>query len=462
MKTLFGWPATVARDGARILVGNQATTSWFRPTASARRWSLISIPWLAVALGAILTLAAAPAWADEVGDWNAVLFQASLTAGTSPLVMSRNAALVHAAIFDAINGIERRYTPMYVQPDAPRGASRRAAAVQAAYAMLVRLYESQTAALLDPARTASLQAIVDKDALESSVSIGRGLAWGQSAADGVWAARVDDGISAVLPPYVPGVTPGEWRPTPLAFAPPAGRQFATMTTWVIPSFNSFRPLPPPGLATGQYALDFAEVKLMGQSTSAARTADETLYTRFWNSASAARLWDVVALSLSAEHHYTLSENARLLALVNVAMADAAIGCFDAKYFYNWWRPVTAIQNDGVPADATWLPLLVTPAFPDYVSAHSCTSAAGAAVLTHYFGENTLFTVTSDSPAMAGVSRSFSSFSAALDEVANARVFGGIHFRAACIEGQFLGAAVGDYVWNRAFQPVSGGKTGQVP
>jgi hypothetical protein len=351
---------------------------------------------------------------------------------------------------------------MYVQPDAPRGASRRAAAVQAAYAMLVRLYPSQTATLLDPARTASLQAIVDDDDLASSVSIARGLAWGQSAADGVWAARIDDGISAVLPPYIPGVSPGEWRPTPTAFAPPAGRQFATMATWVIPSYNTFRPAPPPGLTTSQYALDFAEVKLMGQSTSAARTPDETLYTLFWNSASAARLWDVVALSLSAEHHLTLSENARLLALVNVAIADAAIGCFDAKYSYKWWRPVTAIQNDGIPADATWLPLLVTPAFPDYVSAHSCTSAAGAAVLTRYFGENTSFIVTSDSPAMAGVSRSFSSFSAALDEVANARVFGGIHFRAACVEGQVLGAAVGDYVWNRAFQPVNGGKTGQVP
>jgi hypothetical protein len=235
-----------------------------------------------------------------------------------------------------------------------------------------------------------------------------------------------------------------------------------MTTWVIPSSNVFRPLPPPGLAAGQYALDFAEVKLMGQDSSAVRTAEETLYARFWNSASsAARLWDGVALSLSAERHLTLSENARLLSLMNVAMADAAIGCFDAKYFYKWWRPVTAIQNDGIPADATWQPLLITPAFPDYISAHSCTSAAGATVLAHYFGENTSFTVTSDSPAMVGVSRSFSSFSAALDEVASARVFGGIHFRSACIEGQFLGAAVGDYVWRHAFQPVSGQKTGQV-
>jgi hypothetical protein len=234
-----------------------------------------------------------------------------------------------------------------------------------------------------------------------------------------------------------------------------------MTPWVIPSFSAFRPLPPPGLATGQYALDIAEVKLMGQDTSTARTAEQTLYTRFWNSASALRLWDVAALSLSGERGFSLSENARMLALMNVAMADAGIACFDAKYFYKWWRPVTAIQNDGIAADATWQPLLVTPAFPEYPSAHSCISAAAAAVLTHYFGDTTTFTLTSDSPAMSGVSRSFSSFSAALEEVANARVFGGIHFRTACVEGRFLGTAVADYVWDRAFQPLNGEKTGQV-
>jgi hypothetical protein len=416
-------------------------------------------PWLAAALGALLTLTAGPAAADEVADWNTVMFQAAINAGTSPLVMSRNAALVHAAIFDAVNGIEGHYTPMYVQPDAPPGASRRAAAIEAAYAMLLRLYASQKVTLLDPAYAASLANLTAADALASSVSIARGLQWGQAAADGVWAARANDGISAVLPAYVAGVAPGEWRPTPPAFAVAAGRQFATMTPWAIPSPSAFRPLPPPGLATAQYATDFAEVKLMGDLASTARSAEQTLYSRFWNSASAGRLWDGVALSLAAEHHFSLSENARLLALMNVAMADAAIACFDAKYFYRWWRPVTAIRADGITTDANWTPLVVTPAFPDYTSAHSCTSGAAATVLAHYFGENTSFVVTSDSPAMAGVARAFSRFADAVDEVANARVFGGIHFRSACTEGQFVGAAIADYVWDRLFQPANGRKTG---
>ena len=401
------------------------------------------------------------AWADEVTAWNTIMFQAAFVAGTSPLNMSRNAAIVQAAVFDAVNGIERKFTPVHVEPAAPPGASRRAATVQAAYATLIRLYPAQKTTFLDPKLASSLAAIASEAAAEHSVSIDRGVEWGQTVADGIWTWRAGDGFNTVLPPYVNGVNPGEWRPTPPAFALAVGRQFATMTTWVMSSFSAYRPPAPPSLGSGQYAVDFAEVKSKGQNTSITRTADETLYSRFWNSTSASYLWDQIALSIGAERHLTFSEEARMLALMNIAMADAAIGCWDAKYRYKFWRPVTAIQNDGIPADATWLPLLVTPAFPEYPSGHSCVSGAAGRVLSNYFGEYTSFSVTSDSPAMVGVTRSFSSFSEATQEVRNARVFAGIHFRTACDVGQDLGINVADDVLAHALLPVHGAKTGEL-
>jgi hypothetical protein len=219
------------------------------------------------------------------------------------------------------------------------------------------------------------------------------------------------------------------------------------------------------LASPQYAADLNETEAMGSATSSTRTIDQTLYARFWQSTSPADFWDPVATNLSAERHLTLSENARLLALLNMGLADAVIGCWDAKYTYSFWRPVTAIPlagSDGNPAttaDPTWTPLIVTPPFPEYPSAHSCVSGAAARILAGYFGEDTQFSVASD--GMPGVVRYFSSFSSALDEVKNARVFGGIHFRTACNDGQTLGRAVGDYILGHALLPIHGNREGQV-
>ncbi|HXN46538.1 MAG TPA: vanadium-dependent haloperoxidase, partial [Bryobacteraceae bacterium] len=188
---------------------------------------------------------------------------------------------------------------------------------------------------------------------------------------------------------------------------------------------------------------------LGAANSATRSADETLYAHFWQSASPVDFWDPVATSLSTARDFSLLENARLLAYLNLALADAVTGCWDAKYTYVSWRPVTAIQlgdTDGNPetvADPAWLPLIPTPPFPEYPSAHSCVSGAAGRVLSAYFGNDTQFSVTSD--GMPGVSRSFSSFTAALDEVKNARIVGGIHFRSACEDGQGLGVAVADYI-----------------
>jgi len=238
-----------------------------------------------------------------------------------------------------------------------------------------------------------------------------------------------------------------------------------MTPWVISSPSQFRPAGPPDLASARYASDLNETKSMGRLTSPTRTADQTVYSLFWNSTTPVYLWDHVAMSLlegegrwAAEHRgdRDLVRHARLLALLNMAMADAAIACWEAKYHFVFWRPITAIalaDTDGNPAtepDPSWVPLFATPPFPEYPSGHSTVSAAAATVLARFFGQRTRFRM--DSDLLLGVVRSFWSFADALDEVRNARVFAGIHFRSACNDGQAVGVAVGHYVLAQALLP----------
>jgi hypothetical protein len=397
--------------------------------------------------------------ADEVTDWNRIMLGALLgpPVVAAPLAQ-RPAAIVQAAVFDAVNGIDRRFTPIHVAPAAEPGASQRAAAVQAAYASLVRLFPAQVATF-DQERAISLVGIASGPAADHSQSIERGIAWGQAVADAIWAWRSNDGFATALPAFMGGSAPGQWRPTPPALAFGLAPQLAQMTPWAIASPSQFRPAGPVSLTSARYAADFNETKTMGSIASSSRTPDQTLYARFWNSASPAHYWDPVATSLSAERHLNLSENARLLALLNMALADAVIGCWDAKYTYNFWRPVTAIQmagTDGNPAtaeDASWTPLIVTPPFPEYPSAHSCASSAAASILAANFGGDTRFSVSSD--GMPGVVRYFDDFPAALDEIKNARIFGGIHFRTACEAGETLGGGVGDYILDHALLPVHG-------
>jgi hypothetical protein len=414
---------------------------------------------LGLLLVALASLIPATALADEVTDWNRIMFQAALhatPAPTSPLVMTRNAAIVSAAVYDAVNGIRRRYTPLHVQPAAARGASIRAAAVQAAYSTLVKLYSSQQS-MLDLERTASLAAIARRGEDANSVSIARGVAWGQFVADAIWSWRSTDGFTPPPAPFLGGTAVGQWRPTPPAFLSGAGPQFAYMTPWVILSPAQFRPLGPPALDSARYTADFLETKSMGSIFSSLRTADQTIASQFWAASTAVYYWDSIAVSLSAERHTTLLKNARLLALLNIAMADAAIACWDAKYHYVFWRPVTAIplagtdSNPDTTADPAWAPLLVTPNHPEYPSGHSTVSGAAAAVLADYFGEATSFSVGSD--VLPGVVRSFPNFEAALSEIKNARIFAGIHFRTACDDGQTIGIGVAEYIMSNSFQPI---------
>jgi hypothetical protein len=409
------------------------------------------LPFAAAAL--IVLTGATVLAADEITDWNHIMLEATLVAtptvpATPAPVTTRSTAIVQAAVFDAVNGIDRRYEPIFVRQAAPRKASKRAAAVQAAYAILVRLYPSQSDSL-DEARSASLNKIRRGWDSESAESIEAGIEWGQAVADKIWSWRSQDGFANTPPPFIGGTAPGEWRPTPPKFQPGLTPQLAQVTPWVIKSPSQFRPVAPPALDSAEYAIDFNEIKLMGSSASTGRTPDQTEFVLFWQAGNPPDFFDPVAISLAEMHHFSMLQTARLLAQVNLAMSDAMIGCWDSKYTFAFWRPITAItsadtdNNPETVPDPEWTPLIPTPPFPEYPSAHSCASGAAARVLSHYFGEKTAITVTND--ALPGQIRTYPSFSAALDEIVDARVFGGIHFRNSCKVGQELGQAVGRYV-----------------
>jgi hypothetical protein len=426
-----------------------------------QKWPRIG---LVVLLGVLCIANSAPAKAaspDPVLQWNAIMNDTVIAAGTNPLVTTRVVALVSGAVFDAVNGINPRYQPLHVRPAAPRNASQRAAAIQAAYAMLIKIYPTQTGPLTI-LRDNSIMALGTTD---HANSIQTGMAWGQTVADAIWAWRLTDGIAPTPPPFV-GVlgivgkpeAVGVWRPTPRVGAYGAGPQFATMTPWVLQRPSQFRLPPPLALTSPEYATDYNELKTMGIFSGSSRSADQSELALFW-AGNTPLYWNRIASQISTERSLKLSENAHLFALLDVTMADAGITCWDSKYRYVFWRPITAIRmgdtdgNAATDPDPTWTPWLDffaggTPAHPEYPSGHSTVSGAAAFILASAFGDDTPFTVTSE---VRPGTRAFPSFSAATAEIADARVFGGIHFRTSCIRGNALGQAVADYVSSHAMR-----------
>jgi hypothetical protein len=422
-------------------------------SATIRSAMLVLIATL-LAVSPLPIRAAAP---DSVLEWIGVMNDTVLAAHTAPNVTSRIVALVSASVFDAVNGIEPRFRPLLVKPDAPHGASQRAAAIQAAYAILLNLYPAQSGTLTTR-RDASVAALASGEKAED---IAAGVAWGQKVANAVWAARLTDGFNPAPPPFI-GVqglaataADGFWRPTPPANAFGATPQIATMTPWVLTRPSQFRLPPPLERTSAEYAADLNEVKDMGSLSSVGTDRSKTAL--FW-ALNTPLAWDRIAAQISTKRGLTLTENAHLFALLNVSLSDALIACWDSKYRYVFWRPITAIRAGLTPADAdpTWEPLLDslrvnpgTPAHPEYPSAHSSLSGAAAFILAAAFGENTTFTATSeilpDSP------RTYSSFSDATAEIADARVFGGIHFRTSCVRANKLGRAVAEYVSRHAMR-----------
>jgi hypothetical protein len=310
-------------------------------------------------------------------------------------------------------------------------------------------------------RDASLAALASGPDADSAAAIQAGITWGQTAADDIWEWRSTDGFDPNAPPPFLGSlgrpTAGVWRPTPRGDGatpnPGAGPNIATMAPWVLARANQFRPRAPYAspttgqidLTNAQYLADFQETKTMG-AFAAPRAADQTELALFW-AGSTPLFWIRTAAQISAQRHLTLLQNAHLFALLNLAMGDATIACWDAKYRYMLWRPVTAVREGVIDPDPTWKPLLDffpagTPAHPEFPSGHSTVSGAAAFILASEFGDDTAFAI--ESETRPGT-RWFTSFSAAVEEIHDARVFGGIHWRTACRIGSALGRAVAAYV-----------------
>ncbi len=410
----------------------------------------------ALALASANVAVAKAAHPNMVIEWNQTMITAFTTASVAPPVATRQGGIFQSAVFDAVNGIDPKYTAIHVQPAAPDGASGQAAAASAAYTILLALYPSQKTSLLDGALASSIASMQDE---EDARSIAAGLSWGQTVAQQTLAWRATDGFSAPPPSWSLDTTPGIWQPTPgpACCGAPRFQTLATTTPFALASPSQFRPAGPPALTSARYAADYTEVKVLGSLTSTVRTPWQTETARFWQGDNPTAMWDRVADSLASDHHFNLLRSARLLALVNDSIADAAMAVWDAKVTFNSWRPVTAIANagtDGNPdtaPEAGWLPLMATPYFQEYVSAHSGVSGAATSILAATFGNENAFTLTA--AALPGVQRSFTSFSDSIAQVADARVWAGFHFRFACDDGAVLGNQVAGYVSTHLMQKV---------
>jgi membrane-associated phospholipid phosphatase len=400
------------------------------------------IGWLLPALGATCLVVRA----DMVTDWNWAALNAIKTERTTPPEASRALAILHVSIFDACNGISQNNQPYYVTNKPAGVASKEAAIAAAAHTVLVRLFPAQQDAF-DMAYAESLGGVTDGPA--ASV----GISWGEFVANAILQLRSEDG-SDIAVEYTPGSGPGIWVPTPPALAPALLPNWPQVTPFAMINGSQFRPPPPPGLDSAQWAFDFNLTKELGRSDSATRTAEQSEIARFWadgpGTVTPPGHWNIIARDLALQRGNTLDQNARLFALLNIAEADAAIIAWDCKYAFNFWRPITAIPNadiDGNPdtvSDPTWTPFLVTPNFPEYISGHSTFSGAAAAVLGVVFGSDDIsFTTTSED--MPGTPRTFSSFSQAAQEAGMSRIYGGIHFLSANVNGLSSGGALGLYV-----------------
>lgn len=283
----------------------------------------------------------------------------------------------------------------------------------------------------------------------------QGLALGASVAAEILAARADDGGTAVVT-HAEGSEPGQWRPTGPAFAAALLPQWPAVDPFVIPSGDAFRPDPPPALNGPEYAAALNEVLVLGSAESSVRTADQTEIARFWadggGTATPPGHWNAIAEDLSRSRHESVGRSARTFALLNLSLADAAIACWDSKYAYDLWRPITAAAeaetagNPATAAESNWSPLIATPPFPSYVSGHSTFSGAAATVLSALYGDHVRFRTTSD--GLPGVTRAFSSFQEAAAEAGRSRIYGGIHFGFDDTEGQELGRRVAEEVLGR--------------
>lgn len=393
----------------------------------------------------------AVARADVVLDWNAIAINTAVANKQNPFAQARYAAIVQLAVFEAVNSITGEYNP-YLGIKGATGASAKAAAIEAAYQVLNHYFPASAATLLT-AYTNSLAQIPDGPAKVD------GLAAGDAAAAAMIALRANDGSS---PPLfkIPGPpVPGEWQATPSCS--PAGGiafQWQNVTPFGIPSASDFLLDPPPSLTSEQYARAYNEVKTVGSINSTERPPDRANVALYYAASSPTQVFNQAAVQVAQEQGRSLSENARALALINMAMSDSLVASFLNKYRYNFWRPETAIHagdTDGNPRtdpDPNYVPFIVTPCFPSYPSNHGSAGNAAAAVLRRLYGEGG-HSITLTNPVVPTIVLQYTSFKQITDDISDARVYGGIHFRTDQEAGADLGRAVGKAVYRNNLRPV---------
>ena len=395
--------------------------------------------------------------ANPVVQWNRALLVIVRTAGAQPANVhpTHSFALMHAAVYDAVNSIERSHRPYLVQlTHVSRHASQDAAAAAAAHQILVELYPAFQEAL-DEELQRSLAPIPDGRAKVEGIRIG------QTVAERTLALRSDDGSDAAPIPYVFGNEPGDYQSTPPNFPPqPQFTHWPFVTPFALPSAELFRPEAPPVLESHQYADDFNEVKSLGVVDGTKATPEEMLIGRFWNGP-IQNFWNEITQSAALAHHLSTARSARLFALLDLSIADGVIAFYDAKYAYNFWRPVTAIRaadptiNPETLPDPDWLPEVINTApDPSYPGAHAVVSSVSATVLIAFFErDHFVFNVTSE--VLPGVERHFTRISAADEEATLSRIFAGQHFRFDETAGQLLGQRVADFALEHILLPRHG-------
>jgi hypothetical protein len=395
------------------------------------------------------------AW-DEIAA-NAIVVNAEQSAHPSMI----SYAMVQGAVYDAVNAIDGGFSPYLDTPAADPSLSQEAAAAAAAFGVLAGLFPDQLNDL-QAAYDDSLATVADGAAKTGGIEVG------EAAAAAMLAARADDGRGGDFR-FVAGSEPGEWRTDPPANLEDPAAWVAMVDPFLVPDVAELRTDGPLDLASEAYAADFNEVKELGSLTSTTRTADQTEAAIFWQGHPSA-MWHSVFRQLAVDHGLDVADSARLLAMASLASAEGAIACWNDKAYWSFWRPVTAIReaaDDGNPAtepDPEWLPLfdestpveagtpLATPGFPDHPSGHGCTSGSVVYTLQNFFGTDDI-EVTFASPR-TGTTRTFDTLSAVIDEIIEARIWGGIHFRTADVQGAQLGEGVADYLAANYFRPTS--------
>jgi hypothetical protein len=391
---------------------------------------------------------------DVVLLWNDAALAAIRAERTPPPVAARNLAVVHVAVYDAVNAVTRTHQSFRFEATAFPDTSAEAAAAVAAHRALVSLY---------PRQVEQFDAVLD-EALESvpeGAAKTNGIRLGQAFAEKVLSWRGGDMVAARTSSYAPRAGVGRWRPTPPEYRPALLPGWESVPCFALRNAAQFHPPGPPEAASEEFVASYRQVKALGAFNSGVRTREQTEIARFWDdgvgTVTPPGHWNRIAQAVAAERGQGVAENARLFAVLNVALADAAIACWECKYSYDLWRPVTAIraadrlENPALAADTGWTSLLTTPPFPSYTSGHSTFSAAAAAALANFFGRDDVrFATTSD--GLPGVTRSFAGFAAAAREAGLSRIYGGIHWNFDNREGLACGKKVGDYVSANFFLP----------